>query len=396
MRKRTKFSTGQSSIYEGIMKLSIITIFSLSLVFGIGMTTTFAQKKQRIRDLGIKIGILPTGKWNAITDVDGVKVGHTTLLEGKSIRTGVTIILPHDGNLFREKVPAAIYVGNGFGKLLGKIQVEELGELETPIALTNTLNVFRVADALIDYTLSLPGNEHVRSINPVVGETNDGSLNDIQKRSVNKEHVMSAIQSAQSGQVAEGNVGAGTGTICFGFKGGIGTSSRKLPEDLGGYTVGVLAQTNFGGVLQINGVHVGEKLGKYPYKRQLQGENEGSCAMVVATDAPLSARNLKRIAKRALLGLARTGGYMSNGSGDYVIAFSNYKKMNRDDEGNQLKYNKKELSNDRMSPLFLAVVEATEEAIYNALFKSETMTGYRGRTVQSLPIDQVVPWLKSQ
>jgi len=375
------------------MKLSLTIPLGLILIFVIGMTISFAQERPRIRDLGIKIGILPTGRWNAITDVKGVKVGHTTLIEGESIRTGVTIILPHDGNLFREKVPAAIYIGNGFGKLLGKIQIEELGELETPIALTNTLNVFRVADALIDYSLSLPGNENVRSINPVVGETNDGSLNDIQKRLVSKEHVFAAIKAAQSSKVAEGNVGAGTGTICFGFKGGIGTSSRKLPEDLGGYTVGVLAQTNFGGVLQINGIHVGQKLGKYPYKRQLQSENEGSCAIVVTTDAPLSPRNLKRLAKRALLGLARTGGYMSNGSGDYVIAFSNYKKIGGSSDESQ---NIEELSNNRMSPLFLGVVEATEEAIYNSLFKAETMTGNRGRTVEALPIDKVVPWLKEK
>ena len=375
------------------MKISFL-LLCISLLF-LNMTAVVSAQKPRIRDIGIKIGILPTGEWNGITDVEGVMVGHTTLITGDSIRTGVTVILPHSGNMFREKVPAAIYVGNGFGKLLGVIQVRELGEIETPIALTNTLNVFKVANGLIDYTLSIPENKNVRSINPVVGETNDGGLNDIQKRVVSAEHVFSALKSAKSGPVAEGNVGAGTGTVCFGFKGGIGTSSRKLPENMGGFTVGVLVQSNFGGVLQINGVKVGQKLDRYPYKRQLnQNNGDGSCAIVVCTDAPLSPRNLRRLAKRALLGLARTGGYMSNGSGDYVIGFSTYKSNRKNMQDRTPVQNIDDLSNDRMSPLFLAVVEATEEAIYNSLFKAETMTGFSGREVKELPLETVIPWLK--
>lgn len=370
--------------------------FFILIAFLFAATFSFAAKKPRIRDLGISVGILPTGKWNAITDVSGVKVGHATLIAGDSLRTGVTVILPHEGNLFQEKVTGAIFVGNGFGKLLGKIQVEELGEIETPIALTSTLNVFRVADALIDYMLRLPGNEDVRSINPVVGETNDGRLNDIQKRAVGREQVFAALRDAKSGPVDEGNVGAGTGTICFGFKGGIGTSSRKLPQELGGFTVGVLVQTNFGGVLQINGVPVGQKLRKYPYKRLLEKKDDGSCAIVVATDAPLSARNLKRLAKRTLLGLARTGGYMSNGSGDYVIAFSTFAGNRILSARHEKIREKTDIDNNAMSPLLLAAVEATEEAIYNSLFKAETMTGYKGRTVEELPLDKVIPWLKSK
>ncbi|HDL18241.1 MAG TPA: S58 family peptidase [Bacteroidetes bacterium] len=380
------------------MKTSLFypVCFFILFVFLFTVTVSVAKEKPRIRELGISVGILPTGKWNAITDVPGVKVGHATLIKGDSFRTGVTVILPHDGNLFREKVTGAIYVGNGFGKLLGKIQVDELGEIETPVALTSTLNVFRVADALIDYMLSLPGNEDVRSINPVVGETNDGRLNDIQKRAVGKEQVFAALRDAKSGPVDEGNVGAGTGTVCFGFKGGIGTSSRKLPRELGGFTVGVLVQTNFGGVLQINGVPVGQKLGKYPYKRFLNKKDDGSCAIVVATDAPLSARNLKRLAKRTLLGLARTGGYMSNGSGDYVIAFSTFAGNRVSSAGHEKKRKKTDVDNNAMSPLFLAAVEATEEAIYNSLFQAKTMTGFKGRTVEELPLNEVIPWLKEK
>lgn len=367
---------------------SCLSLLGIALV--LLATAVVAGERPRFREAGFRVGIFSPGKWNAITDVEGVLVGHKTLIIGDSIRTGVTVILPHGGNLFREKVPAAVYVGNGFGKLVGKIQIEELGEIETPIALTGTLNVFRVADALIDYMLSLPENKEVRSINPVVGETNDGWLNDIQERAVDREAVFEAIHSAKSGPVEEGNVGAGTGTICFGFKGGIGTASRKLPETLGSYTVGVLVQTNYGGVLHIAGVPVGQKLGHYAYRREVEGN--GSCAIVVATDAPLSPRNLKRLAKRALLGLARTGSFMSNGSGDYVIAFSTY-------PGNRITTGRSprkldDLPNDKMSPLFLAVVEATEEAVYNSLFRAETMTGYRGRTVRALPLDQVIPMLK--
>jgi D-aminopeptidase len=344
------------------------------------------------RALGIKIGVLPTGTLNAITDVAGVRVGQVTLNQGKEVRTGVTAILPHDGNLFQRKVPAAVYVGNGFGKLAGSTQVEELGTLETPIILTNTLSVPTAADALIDWTLQQAGNEKVRSVNPLVGETNDGGLNDIRGRHVKKEHVLEAIQKAQSSAVAEGNVGAGTGTVAFGWKGGIGTSSRQLPQKLGGYTVGVLVQTNFGGVLQINGVPVGEELGQYSFKETLDKSSDGSCMMIVATDAPLDARNLKRLAKRAIMGMARTGGIASNGSGDYVIAFSTAYRIPY--ETNQSTAAVTLLHNDYMSPLFLATIEATEEAIVNSLFMAETTTGTQGHTIEALPRDKVMKVMK--
>lgn len=349
--------------------------------------------QQRARDLGIKIGVLPVGTFNSITDVPGVKVGHTTIVEGSSIRTGVTAILPHDGNMFQEKVPAAIFVGNGFGKLAGSTQVIELGNLETPIILTNTLSVSTGIDAVIEYMLNLPGNENVQSVNAVIGETNDGYLNDIRGRHVKKEHVLEAIRNAASGTVKEGNVGAGTGTICFGWKGGIGTASRALPKSLGGYTVGVLVQTNFGGVLQIDGAPVGEELKKYFLRGELE-KADGSCMMIVATDAPLDARNLERLAQRAMMGLAKTGGIASNGSGDYVIAFSTdagvrilHEKAERTDSASFLR-------NDVVSPLFLAVIEATEEAIINSLFAAETMTGKDGRKVEALPKEEVIKILK--
>src|SRR5687768_9440820 len=271
--------------------------------------------RKRVRELGISPGILPVGIWNAITDVSGVRVGHVTLLEGEDVRTGVTVILPHDGNIFQEKVPAGIVVGNGFGKLTGPTQVEELGELETPIVLTNTLAVPRAAEALIEWTLAQKGNEEVRSVNPVVGETNDGMLNNIRKIAVTKEHVIQAIESASSGSVAEGCVGAGTGTVCFGWKGGIGTSSRVLPAKFGGYAIGALVQTNFGGVLQMDGIPIGKQLGQYYLKKSLEDASaDGSVMIILATDAPLSDRNLKRVARRGLAGLARTGASMSNGS----------------------------------------------------------------------------------
>src|SRR6056297_3913345 len=279
--------------------------------------------QNRLRDHGVEIGVLKPGQFNALTDVPGVQVGHTTIIQGGGIRTGVTSILPHSGNIFQEKVPAAIYVGNGFGKLAGYTQVKELGNLETPLVLTNTLSVPTAMNAVIGYTLNQPENENVRSINAVVGETNDGYLNDIRGRHVTEEHVLQAIDNAKSGPVTEGNVGAGTGTICFGFKGGIGTSSRVLSKKNGGYTVGVLVQTNFGGVLKINGAPIGKELDKYYMNEKRNDSPDGSCMIVVATDAPVDARNLKRMAKRAMLGLARTGGISSNGSGDYVIAFSN-------------------------------------------------------------------------
>ncbi|MEJ2005388.1 MAG: P1 family peptidase, partial [Cyclobacteriaceae bacterium] len=280
-----------------------------------------AVSQQRVRDYGIEIGVLPAGNMNAITDVPGVLVGHKTLIHGDSVRTGVTAVLPHSGNIFQDKVPAAIYVGNGFGKLAGYTQVRELGNIETPVILTNTLSVPAASRALIDYTLNLPGNENVRSVNAVAGETNDGYLNDIRGNHVTEQDVLDAIKSATGGEVTEGSVGAGTGTICFGYKGGIGTASRVLPESLGGYTIGVLVQTNFGGVLEIAGVPVAREMGDYPFSNAIK-KSDGSCMIIVATDAPLSPRNLERLAKRAVFGIAKTGGIASNGSGDYVIAFS--------------------------------------------------------------------------
>jgi D-aminopeptidase len=346
--------------------------------------------RKRIRELGLSPGILPTGTWNAITDVSGVQVGYVTLIEGDDIRTGVTAILPHDGNLFQEKVPAGIVVGNGFGKLIGSTQVEELGEIETPIVLTNTLCAPRAAEAIIDWTLVQEGNESVRSINPVVGETNDGLLNNIRKMAVTKEHVIQAIQNSSSGSVQEGCVGAGTGTVCFGWKGGIGTSSRVLPKSLGGYTVGALVQTNFGGVLQIDGIPVGRELGQYYLMEQLDDASaDGSVMIVLATDAPLSDRNLKRLAKRGLAGLARTGASMSNGSGDYVIAFSTNEDVRRTKERRSIVWSYPEVPNDLMSPLFQSAIEATEEAIYNSLCMAETMTGNAGVTIEGLPLGKI-------
>jgi len=357
------------------------------------------QNRPRTRDIGLKVGVLPAGPLNAITDVQGVLVGHTTLIRGENVRTGVTAILPHNGNLFREKVPGAVFVGNGFGKLAGSTQVNELGEIETPILLTSTLSVPRVADYLMDYMLALPGNEQVQSINPLVAETNDGYLNDIRGRHISRDDVFAAIKGAKSGAIDEGSVGAGTGTVAFGFKGGIGTASRRLPARLGGFTVGVLVQSNFGGVLTINGAPVGQELGRYYLKDELsttQSNPDGSIIMVVATDAPVDARNLRRMASRAMLGLARTGGSGSNGSGDYVIAFSTAPEVRvrvpTQRDGN-LTRDLKTLSNDAMSPLFLAVIEATEEAIYNSLFRATTVSG-KGHTVEALPMDRTVDILR--
>jgi D-aminopeptidase len=351
--------------------------------------------RPRARELGLTFGVLPTGPLNMITDVEGVKVGHLTLIEGDSLRTGITAVLPHGGNLFREKVPGAVFVGNGFGKLAGSTQVNELGQIETPILLTNTLSVPQVADGLIAYMLSLPGMEDVRSINPLVAETNDGRLNDIRRRPFTAEHVKAAIESATAGPFATGCVGAGTGTICFGFKGGIGTASRRLPETLGGWTVGVLVQTNFGGVLTINGVNVGRLLGDYPYKEQVEKDPGGSIIMVIATDAPLSHRNLSRLAARALLGMARTGGFGSNGSGDYVIAFSTHPGCRIKDNGEPL-IERPVLDNNAMSPLFLAAVEATEEAIIDSLFTATTTRGREGVTVEALPVEKLPGVVKRQ
>ena len=370
------------------MQMSRIVI-GASLILFSTILQVDAQSKIRARDHGIKIGILPPGALNAITDVKGVKVGHYTLHKGDDVHTGVTAILPHDGNIFQRKVPAAVYVGNGFGKLAGITQVQELGQLETPVLLTNTLNVATGIDALVDYTLNQPGNENVRSVNAVVGETNDGNLNDIRGRHLNRRHMLLAIQTAAVGPVDEGSVGAGTGTICFGYKGGIGTASRKLPKDLGGYTVGVIVQANFGGVLTIDGVPVGETLGTFPYRRSIE-DADGSCMIVVATDAPLNDRNLERIARRAMLGLARTGGFASNGSGDYVIAFSTYQDNRENYRPFKTERRKVEVENDFMSPLFLATVESTEEAIINALFLATSFEGYKGARALELPIEKVL------
>lgn len=355
--------------------------------------TVFSQQK-RVRDYGIEIGVLKTGILNAITDVAGVTVGHETIIVGDSIRTGVTAIIPHEDNIFQNKVPAAIYIGNGFGKLAGYTQVKELGNIETPIILTNTLSVPVASDALITYTLEQLENKDVRSVNSVVGETNDGWLNDIRGRHVTQRHVLNAIQNAKSGVVTEGNIGAGTGTICFGYKGGIGTSSRVIPKSLGGYTVGVLVQTNFGGVLEINGVPIAKELNKYPYKDKILNDADGSCMIVVITDAPLSSRNLERLAKRAIMGLAKTGGIASNGSGDYVIAISTAKESRILNTSKSMFNETKELRNEEISPLFLATIEATEEAILNSLFAAQTMAGRDNHIIESLPIDKVIAIMK--
>jgi D-aminopeptidase len=379
------------------MKKLTLTLILLTMISLPGSSANM-QNRPRARELGINVGVLPTGALNAITDVEGVLVGHTTLIRGDNVRTGVTAILPHSGNLFREKVPGAVFVGNGFGKLAGSTQVNELGEIETPILLTSTLSVPRVADFVMDYMLALPGNEDVQSINPLVAETNDGYLNDIRGRHISRDDVFAAIKAAKSGPVAEGSVGAGTGTVAFGFKGGIGTASRKLPPRLGGYTVGVLVQTNFGGVLSINGAPVGRELGRYYLKDELTERNvpDGSVIIVIATDTPLDARNLNRMAARALMGLARTGAAGSNGSGDYAIAFSTAPEVRIKPLGQNernLPRNLKTLSNDATSPLFLGVIEATEEAIYNSLFRATTTSG-RGRTVEALPLDRTIEILR--
>ncbi|MBQ5481456.1 MAG: P1 family peptidase [Bacteroidales bacterium] len=355
----------------------------------------FAQPAQRgrIRDFGIAPGVFKPGTYNAITDVPGVKVGQVTIIEGDDVRTGVTAIVPHEGNLFRRKCPAAVYVGNGFGKLAGVTQVRELGTIETPIVLTNTLSVAQGIEGIITYTLNQKGNENVRSVNAIVGETNDGQLNDIRGRHVKADDVVKAILEAKGGPVEEGCVGAGTGTICFSWKGGIGTSSRVLPADLGGYTVGVLVQTNYGGILEIEGVPVGRKLGQYSFKKSVESPDynmspDGSCMMVVITDAPVDARNLERMAKRAMMGLAKTGGIASNGSGDYVIALS-VNPENLIDE-NTDRYYPTLLHNDDMSPLFEATIEATAEALWNSLFMATDMKGRNGLVIPALPIPSVL------
>ena len=393
---------------------AVVSVLMTVNALGFGQT----ERRPRAREAGIQVGVLSPGPQNAITDVSGVRVGHTTLIKGDSVRTGVTAILPHGGNLFKEKVPGAVFVGNAFGKLIGSTQVNELGEIETPILLTSTLSTARVADALITYMLGLPGNETVLSVNPLVGETNDGYLNDIRSRPITEQDVIAAIRNAREGGVEEGCVGAGTGTVAFGFKGGIGTSSRQVPAalspqrpqerhapatpTLGGYTVGVLVQSNFGGILTIAGAPVGRELGNYYLKDYVQGEKRGahptsaqnpngSIMIVVATDAPLRHRNLGRLAARAMMGLARTGSSGSNGSGDFVIAFSTTPELRID--AAQKTQPGAELSNESMSPFFEAVIEATEEAIYNSLFRACDMQG-QGHTVKALPIQATLEILR--
>jgi D-aminopeptidase len=360
--------------FPGILVLTVLA----------SLTTVGGKQQDRARDLGIRIGILEPGLVNAITDVKGVTVGHTTLIQDSFVRTGVTVILPHRGNLFQHKVPAAVHVGNGFGKLVGISQIQELGNIETPIALTNTLSVWTVADALADYTLTQ--NPGIQSVNPVVGETNDGWLNDIQGRHVRKSHVFSALENARDGPVQEGNVGAGTGTRCLGFKGGIGSASRQLPADSGGFTVGVLVQTNFGGILRINGIPVPNGLRNTSRKPGASG----SCMIVVATDAPLESRNLHRLARRAILGMARIGGTSRNGSGDYVIAFSTHPDVRVAHRALVDAESVPRLRNELMSPLFLAVIEATEEAILNSLLAATTMQGRGGHTQKALPLESLM------
>jgi len=371
--------------------MTLVKIASTIVITGFLHLTIQAQSQQRARDYGIHIGVLKTGKLNSITDVNGITVGHSTVKKGDSVNTGVTVILPHQGNIFQQKVPAAVYTGNGFGKLAGSTQINELGNIETPIALTNTLSVSAAMNGLITHTLAQVGNEKISSVNAVVGETNDGYLNDIRGRHVSEQNVLEAIKNATSAQVMEGAVGAGTGTVCFGFKGGIGTASRKLPNSLGGYTIGVLVQSNFGGVLTIDGIGVGEYLQKFSFSNELLNNVDGSCMIVVATDAPLDHRNLMRMAKRAMLGLGRTGGIASNGSGDYVIAFSTFEQNRILHQTNNEPKEIRNLPNDAISPLFMATIEATEEAIINSLFAATETLGIKGKKVAALPIQQLLP-----
>jgi D-aminopeptidase len=368
--------------------------FALATVVATVAALSSAQGSHpRARQAGVVTGILPTGALDAITDVTGVRVGHATVVAGDDLRTGVTVIVPHPGNVFQEKVPAAVFVGNGFGKLTGVTQVEELGTLETPIALTGTLSTWKVADALAEWALAQPGNRDVLSVNPVVGECNDGYLSDIRRRPVGKEQVLAALASASSGPVAEGCVGAGAGTQCLGWKGGIGTASRKLPASLGGWTVGVLVQTNFGGVLTVAGVPVGVELGRYAFKDELEAPERGSCMVVIATDAPLDARQLTRLAARAPMGLARVGGFASNGSGDYSIAFTANPacRVPNDARGTRTA---PVLADDDLSPLFLAVVESVEEAVLDSLFKATTTKGFEGHEAEALPVARVLEILR--
>jgi len=377
--------------------IGAVILAVVALTFMGGDATRQNTARPRLRDLGVKVGILQPGENNAITDVAGVRIGHTTLVGGDSIRTGVTAVVPHGGNVFQEKVPAAVFPANAYGKAAGFLQVKELGNIETPIILTNTLSVGTAVQAVVKWTLDQPGNENVRSVNAVVGETNDGYLNDIRRSAVTVEHVFDAIKRARPGPVEEGTVGAGTGTSAFAWKGGIGTASRVLPASLGGYTVGALVQSNFGGILMIDGMHVGEALGQYYYKEHVEAERnrneqpkqreDGSCMIVLATDAPLSPRNLERMAKRAVLGLARTGSFMANGSGDFVIAFSTRNKILSDNPGRTATVEL--LSNESVSPVFLATVEAVEEAVINSILRATTVTGYEGHTLEEFPVEKL-------
>ena len=371
-----------------ILASCVAVLMSLAVIAG--------QPHKTLREWGFPTGIFETGRYNAITDVPGVTVGHVTCIEGDSIRTGVTAIVQHQGNIFRNKVPAAIYVGNGFGKLAGMSQVSELGNIETPVILTNTLSVAAGIEGAVRYTLMQPGNEQVRSVNAVVGETNDGRLNKIRQMYITPQMVIDAINNAQGGPVEQGNVGAGTGTICFGFKGGIGTSSRVLPASLGGYTIGVLVQTNYGGILEIDGVQVGQRLQKHDFIDHVRkAENvDGSCMMVVITDAPLDSRNLERVAKRAMMGMAKTGGIASNGSGDYVIAMSVAPGNLIDDKAKFI--TSTILANSEMSSIFAATIEATAEALWNSLFMADPMTGRNGYRVDALPVERVLEMLRNR
>jgi D-aminopeptidase len=372
----------------------IPAVVSMILALAVSIPAHAADgQRPRVRDLGLAPGILEPGPLNSITDVAGVAVGHRTLVRGDNVRTGVTAVVPHDGNVFQSKVPAAVFPANAFGKAAGFLQVAELGTLEAPILLTNTLCVGTTVQAVVEWVLRQPGNENVRSVNAVVGETNDGWLNDIRNCAVRAEDVAAAIELARGGAVEEGSVGAGTGTSLFGYKGGIGTASRLLPEDLGGFVVGALVQSNFGGVLVVDGLPVGESLGRVPYQER-SAEQGGSCMIVLATDAPVSPRNLERMAKRAALGLARTGSFMSNGSGDFVIAFSTAQRVPHD-PGTETR-DQTVVGNDAMSPLFLATVEAVEEAVLNSLFRASTVIGVDGHTREAFPIDRLTPLIAAR
>ena len=370
-------------------------VLALLLLLPAGPIQAQTDGRPRAREAGVTVGILQPGPLNAITDVKGVKVGQVTLPRSRDVNTGVTAILPHGGNLFQDKVPAGFVAYNAFGKFMGSTQVVELGEVETPILLTNTLNVAEAAAAAVEWTLAQPGNEEVRSVNAVVGETNDGLLNDIRARHVSITDARRAIETAADGPVEEGAVGAGAGTVAFGFKAGIGTASRVLPASLGGWAIGVLVQANYGGVLTIAGVPVGVKLGRYDYRQQVEDRKaDGSVVIVIATDAPLSDRNLRRVAERAFAGIARTGSSFSNGSGDYALAFSTARAVRRTAERRKGEANVEDLPNDDISPIFQATIEATEEAVLNALFKAHTVEGHRG-TAQALPLDKVLPMLET-